>query len=351
MEHKSAGSLSGGDPRDHRAPVTASRIIACCEHDSDGCLAAPTESNSAEIAGRSGSERGKQVTIEKRQQRLGLRISEAAVVLEHTGPLRRQHQPGEECPDERMAPCRELGQHRAAGEIDEFLDLVRSETGHRSERSHPAGIRATVTIFGALEVLRDRERKGRDAVAEREHRDLGAFQQLLDHERVRKPVELGEPRGHLVLGRAHDDALAGSQPIGLEDTGCDRLGERRRCRHTGDRHDGLGKRLRSFDRRGSTRRAEHRDADRAQQVGEAGHERHLGPDDDEVDLKRPGKIEHGLEIVSPDRMALPESRNAGITGSRVELRQKRRLDEFPGQGVLTATGSDEEDAHHASLLP
>ena len=48
--------------------------------------------------------------------------------------------------------------------------------------------------------------------------------------------------------------------------------------------------------------------------------------------------------------ALAETGDAGIPRSRIELRQERRLDELPRECMLTTTGSDEEDAHDASLL-
>ncbi len=68
-----------GEPRS-----PARRIVAGREHDGHRRARCPTELDVAEIAGRSGSERGEQVTVDERQQRLRLGIAEAAVVLEHT---------------------------------------------------------------------------------------------------------------------------------------------------------------------------------------------------------------------------------------------------------------------------
>ncbi len=218
-----------------------------------------------------------------------------------------------------MAAGGELGEHGAAGEIDELLDLVGAEAGNRRERAHAAGVRAAVAVVGALEVLRDRERARRDAVAEREHRHLGPLEQLLDDERAGEPVELGEPGRDLGLRRADDDALAGGEPVGLEHARRHRLGERRRGRHARGGHHVLRERLRALDRRGGARRAEHRDPDRAEHVGEARDERHLGADDDEIDLERAGEAEHGLDVVGPHRMAVPERGDAGVAGRGMQL--------------------------------
>ena len=75
----------------------------------------------------------------------------------------------------------------------------------------------------------------------------------------------------------------------------------------------------------------------------------FGTDHDEVDLESPGEAEHGLAVVCSERMAASEGRDPRIPGSRMELIEERRLHELPGQGVLTATGSEKEDAHAAQV--
>ena len=58
-------------------------------------------------------ERLEQVALEPREERLRLRVAEAAVELEHARPVGGQHQPGEEHAGERRAAPRELCEHRA----------------------------------------------------------------------------------------------------------------------------------------------------------------------------------------------------------------------------------------------
>ena len=40
--------------------------------------------------------------------------------------------------------------------------------------------------------------------------------------------------------------------------------------------------------------------------------------------------------------------DAGISGSDIEFADQGRLDHFPGEGMLAATGTDEEDVHGSS---
>ena len=71
----------------------------------------------------------------------------------------------------------------------------------------------------------------RDAVAQREDRDLGPFEQLLDDERPGEAVELREPGRDVGLRRADDDTLSGRKAVRLQHARRDRLGEPRRRRH------------------------------------------------------------------------------------------------------------------------
>ncbi len=85
---------------------------------------------------------------------------------------------------ERRAAPRELAQH---GQVDGLEDLLRlgvGDVGQRRERAHPAGVRAGVAVADALVVARRGEDDGRLAGCDREDRELGAFEQLLDVERL-----------------------------------------------------------------------------------------------------------------------------------------------------------------------
>jgi hypothetical protein len=167
--------------------------------------------------------------------------------------------------------------------LHEVLGLLRGEAGHRRVAPHSARVRPLVAVEQALEVLRRRQRQRVDSVAEGEERDLFALEQLLHDDRLAEDAGAGERVRDLVLRPADEDALAGRQPVRLHDARRLCLGQRAGRRHSGCVHDVLGERLRAFDpRRGGTG-AEDGDPRMAEVIGEAGDQRRLRADDDEVD--------------------------------------------------------------------
>ena len=107
--------------------------------------------------------------------------------------------------DERRTLPIELGENRPMNRVDELRGV---DADDRRIRAHAAGVRAFVAVERPLEVLRSRQWNGVDTVAEREHRDLGAFEQLLDEERFAERSD-GRQRGvELVLRPADEDSLA-----------------------------------------------------------------------------------------------------------------------------------------------
>ncbi len=285
--------------------------------------------------------------LEPRQQRLGLRIAEAAVELEHARPVRGQHQPGEERADEGRPPPLELGEHRPADRLHEPGHLVVGEPRHRRVRAHAAGVRALVAVVDPLVVLGGGQAERRASVAEREDRDLLALEHLLDVERLPERLGGAQARVELRLGAADPDALARGEPVRLDDAGRARDGERSRGRHAGGVHDLLREALRALDRGGGGAGAEDGDAAAAQLVGEAGHERRLRPDDDEVDLELARERDERRGVLGPDGMALRERRDARVARGRVQLGERRAAGDRPGERVLPAPRSDDEDLHPA----
>ena len=61
-------------------------------------------------------QRGREVALEQRQDRLGLGIAEADVELEDARPVGGQHQPGVQAAAEARAAPLELGEHRLVRE-------------------------------------------------------------------------------------------------------------------------------------------------------------------------------------------------------------------------------------------
>jgi hypothetical protein len=93
----------------------------------------------------------------------------------------------------------------------------------------------------------------------------------------------------------------------------------------------------SFAKRSGT---EHRDARVPERVGQAGDERHLGADDDEIGSERPRESEHRLAVVRPDGMTRAQRRDPRIPRCRMQLVEHRALSELPGERVLTPAGAD-----------
>ena len=167
----------------------------------------------------------------------------------------------------------------------------------------------------------------RAAVAEREQRDLRPLEQLLDHDRAaERRAPRAAPSSSSSCGAADEDALACREPVGLDDARRARDRERRpRVGTPGRRHHLLREALRALDPRGLRARAEHGDAGVAQLVADAGDERRLGPDHDEIDVERAGEREQPVAVVGANGVAGAERRDA--RGSRAR------------RGARSATGS------------
>ena len=80
-------------------------------------------------------------------------------------------------------------------------------------------------------------------------------------------------------------------------------------------------------------------------VADAGHQRRLGADHDELHVEAPREREQALAVLRPDGMAVAEPRDPRVPRRRMELRQARRPREAPGERVLAAPGADEEHLH------
>ena len=154
-----------------------------------------------------------------------------------------------------------------------------------------------------------------------------------------------------------DDALAGSQAVGLDDDGrallvdvgmcCGRLGKSGefRGRDVVAGHEVLGEILRGFELRGFLGRAENLQAAGAEDVDHAGGERRFRADDGEVDLVLLGEISQGFRVGDVDVFQLVLARRAGVAGGDENLLQAGRLRQAPGHGVLAAAGTDDEEFH------
>ena len=161
------------------------------------------------------------------------------------------------------------------------------------------------------------------------------------------------------------DALARREAVLLDDEATARAGEGARRRHglgrrpagpgVGHAHPGsLGhlvtERLGALDPGGRGGRPERRHAGRPQRVGQAVREGLLGSDDRELDRVRAGDFDDRGVVGGRDLDALDPRQLADRVAAR---RHDHEVDpglvgQLPGQGVLTAAATDDEDPgrHH-----
>ena len=110
----------------------------------------------------------------------------------------------------------------------------------------------------------------------------------------------------------------------------------------------LGVALRALEPRRFARWPEDGDAGGGEIVDDAGDERRLRPDHDEVDSLLAAEGDDRRMIGDVERDELGAFRDAGIARRGVELPELRRLRELPGQRMLAPAGADEEDVHRSS---
>src|SRR6185503_82050 len=323
VKDEGAGCAGHLDPADGDPALRVVRIAACGQNDRDRGERPGPELDSGQVAVCRGGEPLEEVSLDARQERLGLRVAEAAVELEHARAGLGEHQARVEEPGEGRAAAGELGDHRAVDEVGEFLDVVLVEQRDRRIAAHAAGVRALVAVQEPLEVLRGRERHGSLAVAEGEERDLLAVEQFFDDHVAAERAGAVQRGIGLLLRAANEDALPRGEAVRLDDARRAGFVERRSGRDLGCREHLLGERLRPFDSRGRLARAEHRHACASELVGHAGDERRLRPDDDEIDLVQPGEAEQAFDVVHPDGVAAPERSDAGIPRGCVQLGEPR----------------------------
>jgi hypothetical protein len=167
-------------------------------------------------------------------------------------------------------------------------------------------------VFG-----RGGKRNGYSAVAEGEERDLGSLQELLDHHRVPERRERLERAIDLLLRPTDVDTLPRRETVRLHDAGGPGKGESSGSRDTSRSHHLLRERLRPLDRGCRAPGPEDGDPPVPEEVGDAGHERRLGADDDEIHVERAGEREHVLRVVGSDGVTRRMPGDPRVPGRRV----------------------------------
>lgn len=217
-----------------------------------------------------------------------------------------------------------------------------------------------VAVERALEVLRGAERADRVAVAQEEQRDLGTGQELLDQHRARGEVVLGVGEGFRPVGR-DDDALARGQTVGLDHVRSAELVERgfdvgdgggahgAPGRHARGIHHPLRERLRALELRRRLARSEHRHAVCAQGIRDAGDQRSLRADHDEVDRVLVRERGHRRAVERIDRDGGGVLRDLRRCRGDEDLVLRLLGSQSEDDRVLTSTGTEDENLHRSSL--
>src|SRR5262249_11374372 len=106
--------------------------------------------------------------------------------------------------------------------------------------------------------------------------------------------------------------------------------------------------LGALEWRGRPARAEGLDAGRGEIVHDAGTERRLGPDHDQIDVLRLAERDHRRMVGDVERHHLAVAGDAGVARRAEEPRDQRARRDLPGERMLASARAEEEDVHARS---
>src|ERR1051325_5223322 len=330
--------------RRHRNPcdrVALARIVWIAvrgEHDTERRAAVPGRLHPRKAARERGLGELEQVGLEPQQDRLGLRVAEAAVELDRlriAGLV--DHQAGVQ----EAAVGEAVLRQPLDGGLDDLahhpgVDLGRDDR-RRGIRAHAAGVGTLVAVAQALVVLARGERQYARAIAHNDEARFLALHELLDyHPRARFAEALlvhhALDRGlRLLHARGHHHALSRREAVGLDDDGRatlrhERLGEIgaleraiQRGRDVVAHHERLGEVLGRLELRRGASRTEDLEARVAEGIHHARGERRLGADHREVDAFLLREGDQIGDLRERDVLEAALARRAAVAGSDEHL--------------------------------
>ena len=157
------------------------------------------------------------------QDDFGFGVAESTVVFDQLGAGWGEHDAGEEHPD--------VGGAGSGHTSDRWFKEKRCELSlaggidawHRTKGTHAAGVRAGIAFTNTLVVLSSGQRYDRGSIAHAEQAELFAGHPFFEHDGRAGLAELpaidhrGDGLHGLVAALGNDHALAGSEPVGLDD--------------------------------------------------------------------------------------------------------------------------------------
>ena len=206
------------------------------------------------------------------------------------------------------------------------------------------------------------------AVGEHEDAELYAAEVFLyDHAGAGGTELAGQHVAQVRLGGVevvlYEDALAGRQPVGLQDVrglqgveegltllqGLGGEGAVLRGGYLVARHEGLGVVLAAFKHSPLAARANDHDVlerrSLGEMVGDAGHKRRLGAYDEHLYMAFDGEAFHFGEVLGVELHVLAHLRGAGVAGGYIQSGAALALRYLCGYGVLAAASAKEKNVH------
>ena len=110
-------------------------------------------------------------------------------------------------------------------------------------------------------------------------------------------------------------------------------------------HDLLGEGLRRLELGGGRARSEDRPSFSPKTIGESSRERHLGPDDGEIDAVHVRGVGQPVEVVGGNRKVGRQLRGAGVARRTVDVGAGVLPPKRPAEGMLPAPRSDYQQPH------
>jgi hypothetical protein len=301
------------------------------------------------------------IAAQTRKHRLGLGVAKSHVELEDLGPLLSEHHSGVEKAGEAVSVVGHLSECGSDHLVHNPVDQAVGEVADRGVGTHSPGVGSFVSLEETL-VVAGRLEGHRPAIgADGEHAHLGAVEELLHHNRSGvHPVV--DPRLGIGAGVGHQNPLSAGEPVGLHHVGTlpaidvgsghHRVLEGLRAAggDTGSCHYFFGERLRRLQTRRGTGGSEHRDSEPGDRVGHPGGERCLGTYDHQVDTVQPRYRRDRSYVGDIDAFHRgPQLAKSGIARERDQLVDPGRLGQLPADGVLSASGADQEHSHEISI--
>ena len=111
------------------------------------------------------------------------------------------------------------------------------------------------------------------------------------------------------------------------------------------RAERLGEALGAFELRRLLARPERLDAGAREIVDDAGRQRRLRADHDEIDRIALAEIDHRRMVGDIERHAFGLARDPGIARRAPQLGQQRGSGDLPCESVFAAAGTEQEDVH------